>query len=94
MDIRPESPTYGKWEAVELDDVAHRQLFLPTGFAHGFCVLSDSALVHYKVSSPYCAATEKSIRWNDPKISIAWPTEKPVLSLRDAMSPFFEEVFA
>lgn len=93
VDIRLESPTYGEWEAVELDEDSHRQLFLPVGFAHGFCVLSETALVHYKVSAPYCAEKEKSIRWNDPKISITWPVKDPVLSLRDATSPLFEEAF-
>ena len=93
VDIRPDSPTFGRWEAFELDDQSHEQLFIPVGFAHGFCVLSETALVHYKVSAVYDPATECSIRWNDPTIRIAWPTASPLLSLRDQKSPFFQEVF-
>ncbi len=93
VDIRPESPTFGQWEAVELDDQGHHQLFVPIGFAHGFCVLSETALVQYKVSAPYDAKTECSIRWNDPDINVIWPIQQPVLSPRDQISPYFKEVF-
>lgn len=92
VDIRPDSPTFGKWEGVELDDQTHKQLFIPIGFAHGYCVLSDTALVHYKVSSVYNPKTECSIRWNDPSFGIHWPVHDPILSLRDQQSPFFSEV--
>jgi dTDP-4-dehydrorhamnose 3,5-epimerase len=88
VDIRPLSPTYGQWEAIELSEENGHQFFIPAGFAHGFCVLSDHALVHYKVSSPYDPQTERSIRWNDPKIKIEWPIQNPILSLRDQVSPF------
>ncbi len=94
VDIRRGSSTFGQWEAVELDDILRRQLFVPVGFAHGYCVLSETALVQYKTSSPYDPATEKSIRWNDPKIGIAWPIRKPILSPRDELSPFLHEVFS
>jgi dTDP-4-dehydrorhamnose 3,5-epimerase len=76
-----------------LDDQDRHQLFIPVGFAHGFCVLSQEALVQYKVSSIYDAKAERSIRWNDPVIGIDWPVQNPILSERDATSPFFKEVF-
>lgn len=92
VDIRPNSPTFGKWVGLELDDQKHQQLFIPVGFAHGYCVLSKTAKVQYKVSSPYNPQTECSIRWNDPELQIKWPIESPVLSIRDQRSPFFQEV--
>lgn len=93
VDLRPDSATFGQWEAVLLDDKERRQLFIPVGFAHGFCVLSNEALVQYKVSSIYDPALERSLRWNDPTLAVAWPAQNPVLSSRDEASPFFEEVF-
>jgi len=92
VDLRPDSPTFGEWEAVELDELLRWQLFIPVGFAHGFCVLSEDALVQYKVSSLYDPATECSIRWNDPDLNIAWPTKLPILSERDQKSPFLRDV--
>lgn len=83
VDIRPESPTFGQWQGIELDDRDHVQLFVPVGFAHGFCVLSDTADVIYKVSSPYVAAAERSIAWNDPALGVTWPLEDPIVSARD-----------
>lgn len=93
VDIRSASPTFGKWEAVVLDGKKKEQLYLPIGFAHGFCVLSETALVQYKVSSNYNPKTECTIRWNDPDIGISWPVQDPILSPRDQTSPFFKEVF-
>lgn len=92
VDIRPHSPTFMQWEAVELDDQTHKHIYIPIGFAHGFCVLSPKARVRYKVSSFYNPQTEMSIRWNDPDFKIAWPIEKPLLSARDQISPFFKEM--
>jgi dTDP-4-dehydrorhamnose 3,5-epimerase len=92
VDLRPESATYMQWEAAFLDDQTHQQLFVPKGFAHGFCVLSQEALVHYKVSALYHPKTECSIRWNDPSFNIAWPIKEPILSLRDQTSPFYQEI--
>lgn len=83
VDIRPGSPTFGQWEGVELDDRDHAQLFVPVGFAHGFCVISETADVIYKVSSPYVAEAERSIAWNDPEIGVAWPVADPIVSARD-----------
>lgn len=92
VDLRPDSPTFMQWEGVILDDKNHKQLYIPKGFAHGFCVLSPTARVHYKVSSPYDPKTECSIRWNDPDLHIDWPVKDPILSPRDQVSPFFKEV--
>lgn len=93
VDIRPGSETFGKWAAAHLDDVHCRQLYVPIGFAHGFCVLSETAKVCYKVSALYDPKTERAIRWNDPDLQVAWPIENPILSPRDQLSPFFKEVF-
>ncbi len=92
VDIRFDSPTFGQWEAAELSCENHHQLFIPVGFAHGFCVLSETALVQYKVSSPYNPKTECSIRWNDPEFKIEWPVKEPLLSPRDQISPTFREL--
>lgn len=91
VDIRPDSPTFGEWEAFELDDVRHRQLFVPIGFAHGFCVLSDVADVVYKVSAPYDAAEERGVAWDDPRLGIPWPVPEPTLSERDRANPTLDE---
>lgn len=92
VDIRPQSPTYGQWEGVILDDQLHHQLFVPVGFAHGFCVLSQEAHVLYKVSTPYDAKYEKGFRWNDPTVNIQWPVECPIVSERDQTAPYFHEI--
>lgn len=92
VDMRKDSSTYGQWEGVVLDDQEHYQLFIPVGFAHGFCVLSEEAHVMYKVSTPYVPQYEKGFRWDDPDIHIQWPTQTPVVSDRDRMSPFFKEL--
>ncbi|MBU6384161.1 MAG: dTDP-4-dehydrorhamnose 3,5-epimerase [Verrucomicrobia bacterium] len=92
VDLRADSPTFMQWEAVHLNDQTHQQLYIPVGFAHGFCVLSQEALVHYKVSSFYHPETEKSIRWNDPDLNVAWPTKTPILSPRDQISPYWKEM--
>lgn len=84
VDLR-EGPTYRQWEAIEL--TVGMQLFIPAGFAHGFCVLSDHALVHYKVSAYYNPALEKSIRWDDPDLNIPWPVKNPILSEKDRSAP-------
>lgn len=83
VDIRPDSATFGKWQAFELDAVSHRQLFIPVGFAHGFCVLSEEAEVLYKCSSVYDGATESGIAWDDAELAVAWPVANPVISVRD-----------
>jgi dTDP-4-dehydrorhamnose 3,5-epimerase len=92
VDLRRESPTYGRWEGYELDDERHRQLFVPVGFAHGFCVLSDVADVHYKLSSLYDPETEAGIVWDDPEIAVEWPVADPQISERDRNAPRLAEI--
>ena len=92
MDLRSDSPTYGKWEGYILDDEKHHQLFVPVGFAHGFCVLSEVADVTYLVSSVYDPETEAGIRWDDPEVGVEWPVAEPLLSLRDVEAPTLSEV--
>lgn len=83
VDIRKGSPTFGHWTGVVLSAENRRQLFLPAGFAHGFCVLSESALLTYKCSDFYSPMGEGGILWNDPDLGIEWPVQDPVLSQRD-----------
>ncbi|MCB1080586.1 MAG: dTDP-4-dehydrorhamnose 3,5-epimerase [Chlamydiia bacterium] len=92
VDIRPDSPTFGKWQGVTLDDQEHQQLFIPVGFAHGFCVLSDEAHVLYKTSTPFCAETERGFRFDDPEVGIEWPLKDPIVSERDQNTPYFYEL--
>jgi dTDP-4-dehydrorhamnose 3,5-epimerase len=84
VDVRPASPTFGQWFGAELSDAGQRQLYMAPGFAHGFCVLSDWADVHYKVTERYDPADEAGLRWDDPDVGIAWPIEAPQLAPRDA----------
>ncbi len=92
VDIRPNSPTFGKWEGIYLDDEKHEQLFIPMGFAHGFQAISQKAHVLYKVSSFYDPKTEKSFYYNDPKVGIQWPLKLTCISKQDLKAPPFDEV--
>jgi len=92
VDLRRDSPTYRRWEGHELDDVAHRQLYVPVGFAHGFCVLSDEADVAYKLSSRFDPDAEAGIAWDDPAIGVDWPLPEPRLSERDRAAPRLAEL--
>jgi dTDP-4-dehydrorhamnose 3,5-epimerase len=92
VDLRRDSSTFAQWEGFELDDERHRQLFIPAGFAHGFCVLSDIADVHYRLSSYYDAATEAGIAWDDPTVAVDWPIDDPQVSERDATAPKLAEI--
>jgi dTDP-4-dehydrorhamnose 3,5-epimerase len=93
VDIRPGSPSFGRWEAVELDDESHRQFYVPDGFAHGFCVLSEVADVVYKVSSYYDPAAESGFRFDDPEVGIEWPSDIELLtSERDRRAPLLREI--
>lgn len=94
VDLRRASPTFGAWEAVELDDQQMRQLFVPVGFAHGFCVISDVADVAYKCSSYYDAATESGFAYDDPDVGIAWPDVERIVSARDTDAPRLAEIAA
>lgn len=90
VDIRKNSSTYGKWIGEILSDNNHRSLYIPEGFAHGFCVLSEEADLFYKVSNEYSKEHEQGIIWNDPSINIRWPIEKPLISNRDKELPSLE----
>jgi dTDP-4-dehydrorhamnose 3,5-epimerase len=93
VDLRRESPTFGRWEAFELDDVGARQLYIPVGFAHGFCVLSEIADVTYKCSTYYDGAVERGFRYNDPDVGIPWPQDMALLvSERDIEAPLLHEI--
>jgi dTDP-4-dehydrorhamnose 3,5-epimerase len=94
VDMRPDSPTYRRWEGFELDGEKHRQLFVPPGFGHGFCLLSDEADVLYRLSAYFDPELETGIAWNDPEIGIEWPIEDPVLSERDRSAPSLADVAA
>ena len=88
VDLRRDSPTFGEWEGVELDDVGAQQLWIPIGFGHGFCVLSETADFVYKCTSYYDPATESGIRFDDPDVGIAWPGGLELLySERDRAAP-------
>ena len=92
VDIRKESSTFGQWFGTELGDDNIRQIYMPHGFAHGFCVLSDYADLHYKVSQPYNVDDEGWLCWNDPEIGIKWKTKSPIISERDYGHPLLAEL--
>ncbi|MCS7060617.1 MAG: dTDP-4-dehydrorhamnose 3,5-epimerase [Anaerolineae bacterium] len=87
VDIRRGSPTYGRWVGAELSAENGRMLYVPPGFAHGFCVLSDAAGVLYKVTAEWNGPLEAGVLWNDPDLGIEWPIKKPILSAKDAALP-------
>ena len=89
VDIRRQSPTFGRWFGVTLSAENKLQLYVPPGFAHGFVVMSESALFHYKCTDGYSPKDELGFRWDDPAIGIPWPVSHPILSPRDAVSPLF-----
>ena len=93
VDLRPGSPTYGRHVAVELSEENHLQLFIPRGFAHGFCVLSEEAIFLYKVDQPYAPQSEACIRFDDPTINVDWPLapQEMVLSEKDKKGMLFSE---
>lgn len=91
VDIRRGSPTFGAWWSTELDATVSTMLWVPEGFAHGFCTLQPDTEVQYKVTAEYHAAADRSIRWNDPAIGIAWPTETPSVSSKDREAPTLAE---
>jgi dTDP-4-dehydrorhamnose 3,5-epimerase len=94
VDLRRGSPTYAQWEAVQLDDESLRELYLPVGFAHGFCVLSDVADVLYKQTAYYDPAVERGIAWNDPQVGIEWPLpdDQLIVSERDSRAPMLADI--
>jgi len=94
VDLRPTSPSFGRWFGVVLSDAGARQLYMAPGFAHGYCVLSESADLHYKVSRYYDAPDEGGLLWNDPDVGIAWPIAPQTVSPRDAAYPRLRELRA
>ena len=93
VDLRRGSPSFGRWEGHTLSDRNHRQLFVPAGFAHGFCVTGEGpADVAYKLSSLYDPATEAGIAWDDPEVGVEWPVSDPQVSERDRGAPRLSEV--
>ena len=92
LDIRKESPTYGKWWSLHLSETNKLQLYVPEGFAHGFCVLSESVEFLYKCSNYYSPEDERGIMWNDPDLAIEWPIENPIISEKDNVYPRFNEI--
>lgn len=91
-DIRQGSVTFGQYYGVELTGDNHWQLWIPPGYAHGFMVTSETALLHYKVTDFYCPDDEGAIRWDDPRLSIDWPCKTPTLSAKDAAAPYLYEI--
>ena len=92
VDIRTGSPSFGQWVGEILSDSNHRQLYVPPGFAHGFCVLSETAHVSYKCSANYDPQDEGGILWSDPSIAIRWPVKDPILSEKDQKFPCLSEL--
>jgi dTDP-4-dehydrorhamnose 3,5-epimerase len=83
VDARPTSRTFGQWHGILLSSENHKQLFIPEGFLHGFCVLSESAVMHYKCSDVYVPDDQWGVLWDDPQLGITWPIQKPILSDKD-----------
>ena len=94
VDIRRDSPTFGKWYGVELTQQNQWQLWVKPGLAHGFVVTSDIAHFHYKCTEYYCPEDEASIRWNDPDIGVVWPVAEPLLSAKDSVAPSWAQATA
>ena len=94
VDLRPKSPTFGRWFGVELHEDGPRQIYMAPGFAHGFCVLSDWADLHYKVSCNYNSSDEGGLYWNDVDIGIRWPVNNPIITTRDASYSKLKELMS
>ena len=91
LDVRRDSPTYGRHFATELSADNRRQLFIPAGFAHGYQATSERAVVVYKLTASFDPADDRAVRWDDPALAIAWPIASPILSPRDAVAPLLAE---
>ncbi len=94
VDLRPGSPTFGRWESWKLSSENKRQVYVPAGFAHGFCVLSEEAYFSYKCTDFYYPKHESGIRWNDPDLNIRWEISAPIVCERDQQLPTFKELIA
>jgi dTDP-4-dehydrorhamnose 3,5-epimerase len=93
VDIQRGSPTFKQWVGVSLSASNFRMLYIPPGFAHGFCVLSEQAQVQYKCTDIYDPSDEITLRWDDPEIGISWPITTPILSARDKAAPFLADLW-
>jgi dTDP-4-dehydrorhamnose 3,5-epimerase len=91
VDLRRDSSQFGKWGSVELSEKKHNMVYIPRGFAHGFCTLSDESEVVYKVDNMYAPQAESGLLWNDPDLAIQWPVEHPLLSEKDAHNLILKE---
>lgn len=92
LDVRRGSPHFGAWVGIELSEENHRQLWIPPGFAHGFCVLSEMADFFYKCTDFYSPDDERTVRWNDPALAIRWPVQSPLISARDGTAATLAEM--
>ena len=92
VDINPKSPTFGRYVGVELSDDNHRQLWIPAGYAHGFCVISEAADFEYKCTDFYFPEDEGGLIWNDPDVAIPWPIAQPSLSGKDTVLPTLRDI--
>ena len=91
VDLRRSSPTFGRWGAVELSEERQNMVYVPKGFAHGYCTLTDRVVMLYKVDAPYSPQLEGGVRWNDPDLGVAWPVADAILSAKDAALPFLKD---
>lgn len=91
VDLRKESPTFGKWEGFELSAAGFEMLFIPRGFAHGYCTLEDNTEFMYKVDNFYAPESDSGIIWNDPTLNISWPVKNPILSEKDSKLQYFKD---
>jgi dTDP-4-dehydrorhamnose 3,5-epimerase len=94
VDVRRGSPRFGKWAGIELSAEAQRQMYIPTGFAHGFVVLTEKAVFEYKCSEVYRPEFDRCLAWDDPTVQVDWPTDTPRVSQRDAAAPTLSELLA
>lgn len=92
VDIRPDSPTFRQWAAVELSAENHRQFYVPEGFAHGFCALGGPVLLSYMCTAPYAAEYDAAVAWNDPDIGVEWPISDGQLSAKDQAAPRLADI--
>lgn len=92
VDLRKNSSTFGKWVSEILSEHNHKSLYIPEGFAHGFCVLSKEATISYKINQEYSPEHECGVVWNDPELNISWPISKPILSKKDQNLPFLKNL--
>lgn len=94
VDVRPGSPTFGRWFGARIDADSHRAIYIPRGFAHGFQTLVDDTTVSYHMTAPYHPEAARGVRWDDPSLGIAWPLEAVIVSLRDRSLPRLMEMAA